>query len=134
MAVAIVVLAVVLSSSGCEIRRVAFNAPIRPADVAFIEPGTTTLSDVVRRLGAPDEMMGTETRGVARYRFQVTKAFRVNFGWVFRFFSPVSPTMALGRVDVGTDVLQVVFDSNWVIKEQAFAYGSSASRFSPWPF
>ncbi|MFQ5930958.1 MAG: hypothetical protein ACE5MM_00980 [Nitrospiraceae bacterium] len=131
---AIGVLVVVLACSGCEIRRVAFNDPIRPADVAFIEPGTTTLSDVVRRLGAPDEMMGAEDRGVARYRFQVTKVFRVNFGWVLRFFSPVSPTMALGRGDVGTDVFQVVFDPNWVIQEHMFAYGSSESRFSPWPF
>ncbi|MEC4669191.1 MAG: hypothetical protein VST64_09630 [Nitrospirota bacterium] len=131
---AIGVLVVVLACSGCEARRVAFNDPIRPADVAFIEPGTTTLFDVVRRLGAPDEMMGTETRGVARYRFRVTKVFRVNFGLLFRFFSPVTPTMALGRGDVGTDVFQVVFDPNWVIQEQAFAYGASASRFSPWPF
>jgi len=127
-------LVIMLALSGCEFRRIAINDPIRTDDVAFIVPGHTTRSEVVAKLGAPDEIAGSDEQAVFRYRYRVAKAFRVDYGWFFLLFSPVAPRMSIARGDLGTDVFQVAFDPNWVVQEHAFANQSPAARFNPWPF
>lgn len=127
-------LVIMLALSGCEFRRIAINDPIRTDDVAFIVPGHTTRSEVVAKLGAPDEIAGSDEQAVFRYRFRVAKIFRVDFSWILLIWSPVTPDLVLAHGDLGTDVLQVVFNSNWVVQEHAFANQSPAARFNPWPF
>lgn len=120
--------------SGCEWRRIAVNDPITPEQVAFIQPGVTTLSDVVAHLGAPDEIEGTEERAVFRYRFLVAKIFRIDFGKLLRPWTPVTPDLMIGRANMATDVFQVGFDSRWIAQDHAFAKQAHTARFNPWPF
>lgn len=114
--------------------RVTINDPIKPEHVAFIVPGTTTLPDVVGKLGAPDELIGLARGAAAVYHFRDAKYARLNFGWPLRFWLPVHPDMILAGGGIGTDTFQVVFDDRWVARAHAFAHHSGASRFSPWPF
>ncbi|MEK7299930.1 MAG: hypothetical protein AAB072_02425, partial [Nitrospirota bacterium] len=65
------------------------NTPISQADVAFIEPGKTTLADVIGKLGTPDSITDSDIGVVATYRFLDMKYSRVNFGWLAKPWSPV---------------------------------------------
>ncbi len=121
----VVLLLIPVMLSACVFRKVTFNEPIHPEDVRFIIDGTTTLPEVVARFGAPDEIVGIPDEaigGIARYRFRVGKSVAVNFGWILRFWLPVSPAMAMNAGSLGTDVLQVTFDQHWVVKGHAFSY------------
>lgn len=130
-------LLVLLTVTGCGVAsfvRVTINDTIKPEDVAFIVPGTTTFPEVVAKLGAPDELIGLDQGAAAAYHFRDAKYSRLNFGWPLRFWLPVQPDMILAGGGIGTDVFQVVFDDRWVARAYAFARHSGASRFSPWPF
>lgn len=120
--------------SACDWRRVAINGPINQEDVAFIVRGATTLDDVVTKLGAPDEVSGSEERAVFRYHFLSTKTFQINFSWILRFWTPFAPPMTLSRGESGTNVFQVTFDPHWVVTGTAFSHHADTTRFNPWIF
>ncbi|WP_447975210.1 hypothetical protein [Nitrospira sp. Kam-Ns4a] len=126
-----------LSLAGCGFAsfvRLSMNDQIKPEDVSFIEPGRTTLREIVTRLGPPHEIEAVGDGMVARYHFRDVKYSRLNLGWPARFFLPVTPDMILAGGGLGTDVFQVRFDSDWVALEQAFARHADSSRYKPWPF
>ena len=123
-----------LTLMSCQWRRLTVNDPIRPDDVAFIQEGHTTLAEVVERLGPPDDISAVGNALVARYRFRDGKYFKIDFGRLLGFWSPVTPEMSIARGQLETDVFQVVLDSNGIVQEHAFAFQSPATRFNPWPF
>ncbi|MFM8552034.1 MAG: hypothetical protein ACKOCD_06950 [Nitrospiraceae bacterium] len=128
-----------LPLSGCgfaSFSRLSFNDPIKPEEVAFIQPGQTTLSQIVAKLGTPDEMtpLGEKDGAVASYHFLDAKYARINYGWPLKFISPVSPEMIMAGGGLGTDVFQIVFDANWVARQYAFAKHVHANRYKLWPF
>lgn len=130
-------LAVLFAMNGCgfvSFALVTVNDPIEPSDVAFIESGKTTFPDVVKKLGVPDELSGTDQGAVAVYHFRDGKYSRVNFGWPLRFWLSVSPDLILAAGGLGTDVFMVAFDPHWVAREHAFAKHAAAARSMPWPF
>jgi len=148
---------------GCPLtwQRVSINETIAPEDVAFIIPGKTTLAEIVARLGAPDEITSPDGRitytpfglrmitrtpqvitasypgAVARYRFLDFKRFRANFTWGLKFIQPVPgipDDFVFESGGIGTDEFLVVLDSNWIVRQHAFAKHADASRYRPWPF
>jgi hypothetical protein len=133
IALAIVMLAV----SGCglvSIVRVSVNDSVTAEDVSFIEPGKTTLTDVVARLGMPDEMTGSENGALILYHFRDAKYSRVNYGWILRFWLALQPDFVFAGGGLGTDVFQVAFDDRWIAQHHAFSKHSQASRYKFWPF
>ena len=128
------VLAVALTLSSCQWRRLTVNDSIRPEDVAFIRQGHTSLAEVCAKLGAPDEIAATGDVLVARYRFRDGKYFKIDLGRLLSFWSPVTPEMSMARGQVETDVFQVVMNPQGIVQEHAFAFQSPATRFNPWPF
>ena len=119
---------------GCDFRRVVVNDPIYPQHVQFIESGTTTMQQVTERLGAPDEITGTPEKLWFRYHFKSTKFLRVDFGVLFRIWSPVTPPMSIGRSDAGTDVFLIAFDSRWVTQELRFPHPEETDEETFLPF
>ncbi|MER3422103.1 MAG: hypothetical protein C4293_01560, partial [Nitrospiraceae bacterium] len=99
------------------------NDPIDEEDVAFIIPGQTTFSEIIERLGAPDELAGVEDgkRAVIFYHFRDAKYSRVNFGWPLRFWTPVQPDFIFSGLGFGTDVFEVALNRDWVVQYHAFA-------------
>lgn len=134
MACLVAALLVMSTLSSCTIRRITINEPITQEDVVFVKPGETTLDEVVARLGAPDELTGTQSLAIFRYHFGSTKTFRINLGWIARFWSPVSPMLTFGRLAAGTDALQITFDREWVVRSVAFSDNARTTDFNPWPF
>jgi hypothetical protein len=127
-------LAAALTLASCQWRRLTVNDPIQPDDVAFIRQGETTLTEVVAKLGPPDEIAVAGGSLVARYRFRDGKYFKIDMGRLLAFWSPVTPEMSLARGQMETDVFQLVMDPRGVVQEHAFAFQSPATRFNPWPF
>lgn len=122
------------TTPGCNVVRVTLNSPITPEDVAFILPGQTTLAEVTGKLGTPDAMTGTAGGVVATYRFLDMKYSRVNFGWLLKPWTPVDPDLVISRTGLGTDALEVFYDSNWIVTEHSFLRQLSRPLFTPYPF
>ncbi|MEP6890784.1 MAG: hypothetical protein ABI955_08840 [Nitrospirota bacterium] len=119
-------------------RRVTVNEIIRPDDVSFIVPGTTTLADVVKNLGAPGSIQRVDTGTVVRYQFLDSKYFTMNITRPLSLFFPVLeavPTdlyqLTYSGGGLGTEELQVEFDKNWVVVYYAFAHHQNASHYGP---
>jgi hypothetical protein len=131
-------LAVVLEGCPLAWRRLTVNEIIRPDNVSFIVPGTTTLADVVKNLGAPGSIRRVDTGTVVRYQFLDIKYFTVNITRPLSLFFPVLeavPTdlyqLTYSGGGLGTEELQVEFDKNWVVVYYAFAHHQNASRYVP---
>lgn len=133
-----VCLALLLSGCGlATFARVTVNDPITPETVGFIQPGATTLSDVVAKLGAPDALEGLEGEAggaVVSYYFRDVKYSRLNLLWPLRFLLPENPDLILGGGGLGTDLFQVILDDRWVVQTHAFSQQANANRFRLWPF
>lgn len=131
-------LAVILEGCPLAWRRTTVNEIIRPDDVSFIVPGTTTLADVVKNLGAPGSIQRLDSGTVVRYQFLDIKYFTVNVTRPLSFFFPVLeavPTdlyqLTYSGGGLGTEELQVEFDKNWVVVYYAFAHHQKASSYMP---
>ena len=81
------------------------NYPFDVQTLETLNPGKSSMQDVVEALGAPDEISAKPDGMVFRYRYANSKTMQVNFGWILRFFLPVAPSMNLGR---GEDLPQVL--------------------------
>jgi hypothetical protein len=119
---------------GCNVARITLNTPLTQNDVAFIVPGQTTLADVITKLGTPDSITESNMGIVATYRFLDMKYSRINFGWLLKPFSPVDTDLIISRTGFGTDALELLCDSNWVVTHQSFLRRLSGPRFNPYPF
>ncbi len=122
------------TAAGCNVIRITLNSPISQDDVAFIESGKTTLSDVIIKLGAPDSITDSYLGVVATYRFLDMKYSRVNFGWLVKPWSPVDPDLIVSRTGFGVDAFELFCDQNWVVTHQSFLRQLSGPRFNPYPF
>lgn len=119
---------------GCNVVRITMNTPLTQDDVAFIEPGQTTLADVIAKLGAPDSLTDSDTGIVATYRFLDMKYSRVNFGWLLKPWSPVDPDLIISRTGFGADAFELLCDSRLIVTHQGFLRHLSGPRFNPYPF
>jgi hypothetical protein len=119
---------------GCNVVRVTVNTPLTRDDVSFIVPGRTTFADVVSTLGTPDSIVDTETGIVATYRFLDVKYSRVNFGWLFKPWSPVDPDLVISRSGLGLDAWELLCDEQWIVTHHSFLRQLAPPRFNPYPF
>ena len=119
---------------GCSVIRITLNTPLTQDDVAFIVPGQTKLVDVITKLGTPDSITDSHEGAVATYRFLDVKYSRINFGWLLKLWSPIDLDLIVSRTGLGTDALELLCDSNWVVTHQSFLRRLSGPRFNPYPF
>lgn len=116
-------------------QRVTLNQPISVQNASFIMDGETNLSAVVEKLGAPNQILASKDGIVTRYYFRNGKYFRADYGWGLRFLIPFfAPNLVLGGGGLGTDVFQITYDKQWVVRDHAFAFHSQSSEFWIWPF
>jgi len=128
------IMAAALALGACNVARVTLNTPITMNDVTFIEPGRTHLSDVIAKLGTPDSMTDSDNGVVVTYRFLDVRYSRVNFGWLFKFWSPVDPDLIISRLGLGVDAFQVLCDSSFVVQHRSFLRHLAGPQFTPYPF
>jgi hypothetical protein len=123
-----------MTTAACNVIRIKLNTPLNQDDVAFIEPGKTTLTDVVAKLGVPDSITDSYLGVVATYRFLDMKYSRVNFGYLLKPWTPVDPDLIISRTGFGIDAFELYCDSNWVVTHQSFLRQLSGPQFNPYPF
>lgn len=116
-------------------QRVTVNQPLSAQDVSFVVNGATTLSEIVEKLGAPNQMLSSNAGVVARYHFTDAKYFRVDFGWGLRFLIPFyAPDLVLGGGGLGVDAFQVTYNDRWIVQDHGFAFHTQSTEFRLWPF
>jgi len=117
------------------LQRVTLNLPLSKQDVSFVVNGETRLSEVVEKLGAPNQMLSSNGGVVALYHFTDGKYFRVDMGWGLRVFVPFyAPDLVLGVGGLSVDAFQITYNDHWVVQDHGFAFHSQSSEFRLWPF
>jgi hypothetical protein len=117
--------------------RVTLNHPLTADEVSFIVPGETRLQEVVARLGAPDQLVGTHDGFAANYLYRDAKYFRVNLGYPLGFVSPTAylpHDFVLAGSASGLDTFEVAFDARSVVRYAGFFRGAAAAQYKAWPF
>jgi hypothetical protein len=118
--------------------RVTRQCPEEPNDVAFIVAGKTKWGEVIKKLGAPNDLV-KEPEGavVANYYYYDGRHFGVDFGWPLGFFGPAAyapHNMDFENSGIGADTFQVSFDANGTVQYEGFSHTASVARFKPSPF
>jgi outer membrane protein assembly factor BamE (lipoprotein component of BamABCDE complex) len=106
--------------AGCSLRRVVVNDVISPQGVTFIQSGSTTMQQVVSRLGVPQEIYESEFGMATVYEWSDTKSSAIDFGYIVRAFSPYSPSMTLARTGIDKEEFHVYYDTQGVVRTIAF--------------
>jgi hypothetical protein len=119
--------------------RVTLNHPFQAKDVAFINPGETKLDDIVRRLGAPNDLQETPNGMIADYYYYDSMRFDVDFGWPAGFFLPPGASMAPHQFEftnagVAADSFEVAFDKSGVVQYKGFSHTTSVPGLNSSPF
>ena len=89
------------------------------ADISGIKQGISTQSDVVRLLGAPDNVIRLGDRDVFHYYHYTLKHA------TFLIFS---------RVNIAADELYVFFDRRGIVDQVLFGPRTDKLEFQFWPF
>jgi hypothetical protein len=115
--------------------RISVNQQVAPEDLTFLQPDRTTLSELVARLGTPDEITASDGMWVATYHFLDTKYTRVNYGTLLQPWTPISPDMITEGMETGMGELAIVLDSSWHVRHVAFSqHRNPPTQFRFWPF
>ena len=123
-----------LTLSGCDFRRVVVNDPFVTDSLDALVPGQSTLHDVTKSLGAPDEIEEGANGMIFRYRYGDSKTMRVNFGWIFRVIIPVAPPMNMGKGEGETYVLHVAMRPDLTFDHSVIQPPPDPPHFWFWPF
>ncbi len=115
--------------------RVSVNEPITMEDVAFIRPDQTTFSEVIDRLGTPDELLASETGVIVAYRFLDARYSRINYGILASAWSPVTPDLITEGLGMRLNRLTIRLSPTWVVQGTDFTnQPDRPSGFNPVPF
>lgn len=125
---------VVFVLAGCDFRRVVVNDPLVADSFDELVPGKSTIRDVAGKLGAPDEIEEGAGGMVFRYRYGDSRTMRINFGWIFRVFFPVAPSMNLGKGEGVTYILHVALRPDLTFDHSVIQPPPDTPHFWFWPF
>jgi hypothetical protein len=129
-----VIFLLTLSVLGCAVRRVDFNEQITPEGLQFIQPGVTTLQQVVDRLGAPEDITHQTEQIIAEFNWSTTRSASLNLGYLFRVVSPVSPSMTLSGTGINIERVLLICDRHLIVQSYAFGKPDEHAFFEFWPF
>lgn len=131
---AVILLLISLTTIGCAVRRVDFNEPITAEGLSFIRPGNTTLQQVADRFGGPEILTHTGNEILAEFQWSTTRSASLNLGYLFRFVSPVSPSMTMSGTGIHIERLLITCDDRLVVRSYAFGKDNEHAFFEFWPF
>jgi hypothetical protein len=114
--------AILAFAPACALARTTENEPLAQASLQALQPGTTTASEVVARLGAPSEVVQLGKRSAYRYEFSQSKR-AVLFLLV----------VAFQNQDTRADRAWLFFDENQVLSHVGATFeGDKAEYAMPW--
>ncbi len=116
-------LAVALLSQGCAFSRGTLGDDIKPEVVASIIKGTTSKTEVLNLLGAPDRLLQLNGRDVFQYYRYDAKAG-----------SLLLIVLNFTRLSIKSDDLFVVLDKDGVVEDVISSKRTDGLEFRFWPF
>lgn len=105
---------------GCAFTRGDLEAPFTQAQIAGIKPGQSTEAEVVRVVGAPDEIIRV---GGGRVIFHY-----------YHYAMKHATLLFFSRVNIASDQLYVFFDAQGVVERVLSGNRTGALKFQFWPF
>jgi len=108
-----------VEASGCAVSRGDLGMAFDEKDISAIKKGSATQADVVRLLGAPDNVIQLGDRDVFHYYHYTLKH------GTFLVFS---------RVNIAADELYVFFDRHGIVDQVLFGPRTDKLEFQFWPF
>jgi hypothetical protein len=118
----LLLLAVLALLPSCFVSRETTNVPLYEDRFAGLQPGVTTATDVVRLLGAPNEIVQLARRSAYRYEFDQRKSAAL-FLLVINFVN----------ADVRADRAWLFFDENDVLTHVGTTFEAKDARYAmPW--
>ena len=118
----------------CTVERVNFNEPVTQGRLSFIQPGETTLHQVVDHLGAPEDITAVGDQLVAEFKWSTTRSSSLNLGHLFKIISPVSPPIRLSGTGINIQRLLVICDQQLVVRSYALGLKDEHALIEFWPF
>lgn len=111
-----------LITPSCFVMRETTNVPLEGQDFSQLVPGTTTATDVVELLGAPNEVVQLARRSAYRYEFDQGKRAAVFLVLV-----------TFVNTDVRQDRAWIFFDENDVLTHVGTTFEGNDARYAmPW--
>lgn len=132
LAVLLLVICGLLGS--CSLRRVNFNEPITQESLSFIQPGNTTLHQIVERLGAPEDIIISPAELIAEFKWSTTRSASLDLGYLFKLVSPVSPPVTLSGTGINIERLLVICDGQLIVRSYALGPTDKHALIEFWPF
>ncbi len=119
----IVLMAVLLVTQGCVVTRGTLGEPLRDESIAQIKKGSSTTSEVVALLGAPERIVRGNDREIFHYYYYDGK-------------SPALLLLILNfvRMEVKSDNLYVFFGRNGLVEDVLYSKRTPNVEFKLWPF
>ena len=108
-----------VGATGCAVSRGDLGMSFNVAEISGIKQGISSQSDVVRLLGAPDNIIRLGDRDVFHYYHYTLKHA------TFLIFS---------RVNIAADELYVFFDRRGIVDQVLFGPRTDKLEFQFWPF
>ncbi|MFO0705365.1 MAG: hypothetical protein U0412_00795 [Nitrospira sp.] len=118
-----IVLLVLLMSQGCVVTRGTLGEPLREDAIGQIKKGSSTASEVVALLGAPERIVRGNEREIFHYYYYDGK-------------SPALLLLVLNlvRMELKSDNLYVFFGRNGLVEDVLYSKRTPNVEFKLWPF
>ena len=110
---------VLAGTAGCAVTRGDLGAPFKDADISAVQQGRSTRLDVVRLLGAPDNVIQLGDREVFHY---------------YRYTLKHATFLVFSRINISSDELYVFFDRRGLVDYVLFSEPTRSLEFQFWPF
>jgi outer membrane protein assembly factor BamE (lipoprotein component of BamABCDE complex) len=119
----VVLLITLLMSQGCVVTRGTLGEPFREEAIAQIKKGSSTASEVVALLGAPERIVRGNEREIFHYYYYDGK-------------SPALLLLVLNlvRMELKSDNLYVFFGRNGLVEDVLYSKRTPNVEFKLWPF
>jgi hypothetical protein len=116
----LIMLGVATGAGGCAFTRGDLGTPFKASDIAAIRQGQSSEAEIVRLLGAPDEIIRLgHGREVFHYYHYALKH---------------ATLLVFSRVNIATDQLYVFFDAHGVVDQVLSGNHTHELKFQFWPF
>jgi hypothetical protein len=116
-------LAIVLLVQGCAFSRGTLGDDIKPEAVAAIQKGTSTKTEVLNLLGAPDRLLQLNGRDVFQY---------------YRYDAKVGSLLLIllnfSRLSIKSDDLFVILNREGIVEDVISSKRTDGLAFRFWPF
>lgn len=120
--------------TACTVRRVEVNSPVYDFELSFVRPGETTLHQIAKAIGAPDEIAALEHAYMAEYKWSKTRSSSLDMAFALRFLTPFAPSLTFSGTGVDIHRLIIVYDQQFVVRSYAFTRPEQSSVLEFWPF